>query len=401
LKILFLTDNFYPEVNAPANRTFEHAKYWVTYGAEVVVLTGVPNFPIGKLFAGYKNRWKQEETIEGIKVIRVWTYMSENRGFLRRTLDYLSYAVMAVWFGKNLKTDVIIATSPQMFCAMAGHALSKLLKKPWIMEVRDIWPESITAVGAVRNPQIIRMLEYLEKKLYNSARSIVVVTSSFKDNLVRKHVSPEKIFVIKNGVELTKFFPGKPGSDLKQKLGLDSKVVVSYFGTHGMAHGLDFILSSVNGLNMPDVHFLFIGDGAEKQNLILLCHALGLRNVTMLPSVPKEEIINYLQITDIALVCLKRKDTFKSVIPSKIFENAAMGIPVLLGVEGESAALIQHYRAGECYIPEDELDFRNKLYHIIKNRQQYTSGCMALARDFDRSLLAHKMYDMIIQTIKG
>lgn len=401
MKILFLSDNFFPEVNAPANRTFEHARYWASFGAEVVVLTGIPNFPKGKPFAGYKNKWRQEETIEGIKVIRVWTYMSENKWFLRRTLDYLSYAVMAVWIGKNIKTDIIIATSPQMFSAMAGHILSRLLKKPWIMEVRDIWPESISAVGAVKNLHIIRFLEYIEKKLYKSASSIVVVTASFRENLISKKVIPEKIHVVKNGVELTKFIPGKPDLKLKQKLGLESKVVVSYFGTHGMAHGLDFVLQAVKGLNIPDIQFLFVGDGAEKEHLVLLTKTLGLNNIIMLPSVSKEEIISYLKITDIALVCLKRNDTFKSVIPSKIFENAAMGIPVLLGVEGESAALIESYQAGECYIPEDEGDFKDKLLQIISNRRNYKAGCLNLARDFDRSLLAGKMYEVIIQTIKG
>ncbi len=401
MKILFLTDNFYPEVNAPANRTFEHAKYWVAYGAEVVVLTGVPNFPNGKPFADYQNKWTQEELIDGIKVIRVWTYMSENKGFFRRTLDYLSYALMAVWIGKNIKTDVIIATSPQMFCAMAGYGLSKLLKKPWIMEVRDIWPESIVAVGAVKNPKIIKILENIEYKLYNSAQNIIVVTTSFKENLICKHINPNKIHVVKNGVELSKFLPGKPDHEIKQKLRLESKVIVSYFGTHGMAHGLDFILRAIKDIKVPNVHFLFIGDGAEKQKLILLANRLGLKNLTMLPSVPKEQIIQFLKITDIALVCLKRNDTFKSVIPSKIFENAAMGIPVLLGVEGESAELINQYQAGVCYIPDDERDFQEKLSDIISNRQQYTSGCLALARDFDRRLLAGKMYDIIIQTVRG
>ncbi|HRP54117.1 MAG TPA: glycosyltransferase family 4 protein, partial [Fluviicola sp.] len=190
MRILFLTDNFPPEVNAPANRTYEHCKEWVKAGVEVTVITCVPNFPKGQVYPGYKNKWKQEEMIDGIRVIRVWSYITANEGFIKRVLDYISYSITAFLAGLWIKTDVIVATSPQFFTALSGRWLGFFKRKPWIMEVRDIWPESIVAVGAMKKGAAIRFFEWLEKRMYKSATQIVVVTDAFKKNIVEKGIDP-------------------------------------------------------------------------------------------------------------------------------------------------------------------------------------------------------------------
>ena len=137
MRILFLSDNFPPEVNAPASRTYDHCKEWVKCGDEVTVITCVPNFPQGKVYEGYKNKWRHEEMIDGIRVIRVWSYIVANKGFVKRTLDFISYSVTAFIAGLFIKTDVVIATSPQFFTALCGRTLAFWKRKPWIMEVRD------------------------------------------------------------------------------------------------------------------------------------------------------------------------------------------------------------------------------------------------------------------------
>lgn len=400
MKILFLSDNFYPEVNAPANRTFEHCREWVALGAEVTVITCVPNFPTGKVFDGYKNKLYQKEFIEGIEVIRVWSYITANEGTFKRILDYVSFAKMSFFVSIGIKADIIIATSPQFFTAIAGMFSSFVKRIPWIMEVRDIWPESIVAVGAMKNKSIISFLEKIELILYKSAKKIVVVTDSFKVTIAQKGISPEKISVVKNGVYLEKFKPITKKYEILDELGLNGKFLVAYFGTIGMAHKLDFILQSASKIEDKEIHFLLVGDGAEKLNISKLINELKLSNVTLLPSVSKDKIQDYISIIDVALVNLKKSETFKSVIPSKIFENVAMQKPILLGVEGESKIIIEEYQAGICFEPENETDFIRALYQIKQRTLlgEFKTGCQKLSVDFDRKKLASKMFEIIKST---
>lgn len=392
MRILFLTDNFPPEVNAPATRTYEHCKEWVKQGAQVTVITCTPNFPEGKVYKGYRNKWIQHEDMDGIHVIRVWTYITANEGFFKRILDYLSFMIASFLAGTTVKTDIIVATSPQFFTAIAGRWLSFWKRKPWVMEIRDLWPESITAVGASKRTLIIRFFEWLEKRMYRSARKLVVVTDAFAQTLMDKHhIAPEKIAVVKNGANLDLFKPQVKNVDLLKKLGLEDKVVIGYIGTHGMAHALDFVLKTAKQIEHTNYHFLLIGAGAKRKELLELKDTLALSNVTMLESVSKQEVKEYISILDIGLVNLKKSDTFKSVIPSKIFELAAMHKPILLGVEGESAAIINNYGVGLTFEPENSTDLINCLLAMQTKEFKYDQ----LLQDFDRKNLAVKMLNFL------
>lgn len=402
MRILFLTDNFPPESNAPATRTYEHSLEWVKKGHDVTIITGFPNFPNGKVFPGYKNSLIKKTFIDGIKVIRVWTYISANKGFIKRTLDYISFAFSSFILGLFIKTDIIVATSPQFFSAISGRLLSFFKMRPWIMEVRDLWPESIYAVGAMdKNNIIFKILEWIELKLYISAKKIIVVTETFKKIIASKGIDNDKIFVHKNGIDLVKYKPQLKNQKLLKRLGLVDKKIFAYIGTHGMAHGLSFIVNSLPDVykKIPNVMFLFIGDGAEKENLLSQAKSLNLKNITFLSSVPKNEIIKYISIIDVALVNLKKSETFKSVIPSKIFEAAAMEKPILLGVEGESKEIIEKYFAGICYEPENKNDFIDSCIKILDqhNYNKAKLGSVSLAKDFDRKKIAVQLLNTIIK----
>lgn len=293
-RILFLTDNFPPEVNAPATRTLEHAQEWVKKGHDVTVITCAPNFPHGKVYDGYSNAMRSKEVVHGIKVIRVWTYIAANEGFLKRILDYISFAVMSFLAGLFIRTDVIVATSPQFFTAVAGRALAAVKFKPWVMEVRDLWPESIVAVGAMSEGKVYRFLEWVEMSLYRSARKIIVVTDAFKAKITSRGIDASKIDVHKNGVILDLFTPREKDSELLSlHPQLEGKKVFAYIGTHGMAHALGFILECLPKaqVQLPQAHFLFIGEGAEKENLLAQAKRLKLTNVTFMPFVPKSEVV--------------------------------------------------------------------------------------------------------------
>jgi len=401
MRILFLTDNFPPEVNAPATRTYEHCVKWIELGHKVTVITCFPNFPKGKVFEGYTNKLYQKENIDGITVIRVWSYITENNGFVKRIIDYISYALTSFLFGLFVKTDLIIATSPQFFTAVSGRILSFLKGKPWVMEVRDLWPDSIAAVGSMNKSSIpFKILKKIEHHLYLSASKIVVVTDSFKKYVIKDHqITTEKVGVFKNGVLISNFKKPKPNDvmTLKESLGLKNKIVISYLGTHGLAHGLKFILESISKISNPDLHFLFIGDGAEKQNLIKYSKTLHSKNFTFIESVTKSEIPLYIDISDYSLVNLKKSDEFKNVIPSKIFENIAMYKPILLGVEGESKKLIDDYEVGVCFEPENKVSFLNAIKDIQKlDRESFKVNCNKMLVDFERNNIAENLIKFIV-----
>lgn len=402
MKLLFLTDNYPPEVNAPATRTYEHCAEWVKKGIDVTVITCFPNFPQGKVYKGYTNKLIQKETIDGIKIIRVWSFISPNQGFFRRSLDYFSFAVSAFLVGLSVKTDLIVATSPQFFTAGSGSWLSFFKRKPWVMEVRDLWPASIKKVGAVDSGILLKFFYWWEKRLYISSKHIVVVTHSFKKEISSKGINPKKISVVTNGANLILYKCRPKNHNIIDQMRLNNKTIISYIGTHGMAHKIDFILHCVKKINNPDFHFLFIGTGAERVNLVKLKVELKLHNVTFLGPVEKQDVPEYLSITDISLITLSKADIFRTVIPSKIFESAAMQIPILLGVDGESRQIIEEFNAGLFFEPENENDFLEKLYILSSNKELYNSckdGSKKLAEAFERNKLAIKMLDILNSSI--
>lgn len=398
MKILFITDNFPPEVNAPATRTYEHCKRWLeSEDVEITVITCAPNFPHGKVYEGYKNKLYQKENVDGIEVIRVWSYITANSGFVKRVLDYVSFAVSAFFVGLFQKHDVIIATSPQFFTTWTGWALSKVRRKPWIFELRDLWPESIKTVGAMEQGRIIDTLEKIELGLYRDADKVVAVTDAFKANLIGRGIEAEKIKVVTNGSNMELFAPREKDQKLLEALKLEGKFVIGYIGTHGMAHSLDFIVRAIAKVEDPQIHFLFIGDGAMKATIVELAKEMQLNNITFVDPVSKDEVPRYLSVVDVSLAPLKKEDNFKTVIPSKIFEASAMQKPTLLGVEGQAQEIIENYDAGVCFEPENEKDFLEKLAQI-RDEKRYKAlqeGCITLAKDFDRKHLAAEMLESI------
>jgi glycosyltransferase involved in cell wall biosynthesis len=409
MRILFLSHYFPPEVNAPASRTFEHCREWVRAGHDVTVVTCAPNHPHGRVYDGYRNRLIARETVEGIDVIRVWTYVTANEGFLKRTLGYVSFMVSAIlllpFFGK---ADVVVATSPQFFNGLAGFFVSRLKRIPWVLEIRDLWPDSIFAVGAIRNRHVIALLSALERFAYRTASHIVVVTEAFKTHITKLGIPADRITVIKNGVDL-ELFRQPMDSDIVQirnrisaltGVSLQGKFVAAYVGTHGMAHRLETLMEAAR-LCVDDerIVFLMVGDGAERKKLLELRDRMQLRNVLMLEQMPKSAMPALWGITDASLVLLKRSDLFKTVIPSKIFESMAMEKPIVMGVEGEAGALVNAAGAGICIEPENAQQLAQALKQLCNDGYLYAqlaqSGAQFVRTHFDRRRLASVYLDVL------
>jgi glycosyltransferase involved in cell wall biosynthesis len=401
MRILFLSHYFPPEVNAPASRTFEHCREWVRNGHQVTVLTCAPNHPRGLVYAGYRNRLWQRETRDGIDIIRVVTYITPNEGFLRRTLGYLSFMMACVCAAPFLpRADVLVTTSPQFFNGLAGYPVKLMKRIPWVLEIRDLWPESVLALGAVRNRLLIRLLSALERFAYRKCDHIVPVTEAFRSYIVAKGIAPEKISVVRNGVDLSLFAGDADPRELRARLGLAGKFVVSYVGTHGMAHGLETVLHAAAQLRSDArIAFLLVGDGAERKRLLGLRDQLGLNNVTMLAQLPKELMPQIWALSDASLVLLRKLPLFETVIPSKIFESMAMGRPIILGVGGEARAIVEESQAGLAIDPESSANLCAAVLRLAHNpslgRALGANGQRHVAAHFDRRVLARRFEDVL------
>ena len=400
MHILFLTDNFPPEGNAPATRTFEHAREWVKLGHEVTVITCAPNFPEGVLFPGYKNKWYQREVMSGIDVVRVKTYITANEGFAKRILDYISFGVMGAVVGLFQKRpDIIVSTSPQFFCACGGWVLSVLRWKPWVFELRDIWPASITAVGAMEKNTFIRLLEKLEMFLYRRADRIVSVTNSFKTELIERGIDGDKIDVVVNGVDLSQYQPAtEKDQSLSAQYNLQGKFVVAYIGTHGMAHALDKVLDAAAILeDEQDICFLFAGGGAARAELEASVARRGLGNVALIPRQPKEMMPALWSLCDISLISLRDTPLFEQVIPSKIFESMGMGLPMIISCpEGEATGIIRETKSGVVVRAEAPEELARSVRELYLDRERLGELARASgdsAELFDRARQARLMID--------
>ncbi len=401
MRILFFSHYYTPEVNAPASRTSDHCRAWAAQGHEVTVVTCAPNHPRGKIYPGYRNRLYQTERLDGVGVVRVWTLLAANEGFVRRILNYVSYLVSVVIVLPFLpRTDVIVSTSPQFFCGLAGLFARLFKRAPWVLEIRDLWPESIVAVGAMRKGLSIRLLEWLEGFAYRQADAIVSVTRSFAPHIVKRCGNPGKIAVLINGADLNAYVRSDNGASIRRALGLEGKFVGAYVGTHGLAHGLTTILDAAELLK-PDRRFAFlmVGDGAERERLQVERAARGLDNVLILGQRPKAEMPGFWCATDASLILLKRSDTFKKVLPSKMAEAMAMQCPIILGVEGEAREILEEAEAGIAIAPEDARQLADAMLRLADDpalAASYGKAGRAFAVvNFDRARVAARYLELL------
>jgi glycosyltransferase involved in cell wall biosynthesis len=407
MRILFLTDNFPPETNAPASRTHEHTKRWAAAGHEVTVVTTAPNFPQGKVFDGYRNGLWERERVDDVDVIRLWTFITANEGFVGRSLDYASFMVSCILAAPFLpRPDVIISTSPQFFTPCAAYVVSRFFQRPWVFELRDLWPDSIVAVGAMKENGLIRFLRKLEYFLYRKSSRIVSVTNSFRGVLSGNGINPDKIIVVPNGADLELYQLGPKPEPLAQQLGLSGKFVAAYVGTIGMAHGLGTLLDAADELrSREDIAFVLVGTGAEEKSMAAQARARGLTNVYFVGSVSKAQVPEYWRLCDVALVLLRDSDLFRHVIPSKMFEAMSTGRPIILGVKGESEAILADSGAGLSIPPENAHALASAVLALAddegRRNAMGSAGRVYVAQKFDRDVLAGQMLAVVEEAALG
>lgn len=357
MHIAILTDRFSPEITAASTRLHAHARLWVEAGHQVTVVTCAPNFPRGELFADYRNAWRQAEEMDGFRVMRLWTYLAPNRGVIRRSFDIASFTVSAALQAHALRgVDVLVASSPPITVALAGALVSMRLRKPWVFEVRDLWPASIRAVGLGGAGLALRVLEAIELWLYRHAAATVVLTDPFREDLLSRGVPDDKMTVAPNGVEQGRGRARATRAEVRARLGVpQADFLVAFVGTVGLAQGAGvFVRMAERFADTPGIHFLCLGEGGARPELEAQVRASGLSNVTFHDFVPSDQMPDVLSAIDLGTVLLKADPVFDGVIPSKLIELMANGVPVAAAAGAEVKRHLTLSEAGACVAPEDD-----------------------------------------------
>lgn len=372
-------------MGAPAARVSELARHWVAAGHDVTVLTGFPNHPDGVVRPEYRERfWRgfSREDFYGVKVLRTFLLPFPNRKAHERILNYTSFCMSAATAGPFVeRPDVVIATSPQLLVGLSGWWTSRIKKAPFVLEVRDLWPESLVGTGVGNEASLMyRSIGKVASFLYRRADSIVVVTPSFRDHLVREwNVDPAKIDVVQNGVETALFSPPESARDIRTQLGAQGKFVVSYIGTLGLAHGLEALIAAAERLQAvaPEVLFMLVGEGADRERILSLAQSKQLTNLVFVPQQPREKIPAYISASDVCVVMLKDKEVFETVIPTKMLEFMSCARPVILAVRGQAKRLLEAAAGGICIEP----DSPDALCSAILRLREQPALCEVMGRN--------------------
>jgi colanic acid biosynthesis glycosyl transferase WcaI len=404
MRIVYVSQYFPPEMGAPSARVHELSRAWVRMGHQVTVLTGFAHHPVGVKAPRDRGVLTRRETCDGIDVVRSYVYAAPNKGSARRMLSYASFMLSAMAIGpvRLPRPDVVIATSPQLLCAPAGYFIARLLRVPFVFEVRDLWPEATLAVDAMKPTNLIfRSLRRLADFLYRRCERIVTVGPGYKDGIVeRYHIPADKIDVIPNGIDTSVFEPLPRAQSLRQELGWGDRFVLMYVGTHGMAHGLHHILEAADALRgEPQFLFVFIGEGAEKARLKQIAADKQLPNVQFIDQQPKERIRQFYGACDLGLVTLRRDPLLQDSLPSKLFEYLGMERPVLLAVGGEARRIVEESGGGQYVPPEDVPALTAAIRRLCQQREALPamgrSGRAYVLEKYDRRVLARSYADIL------
>jgi putative colanic acid biosynthesis glycosyltransferase WcaI len=389
LKILFFTDHFRPEPSAPAAHIFERCRLWVAGGHQVTVITSAPNFPEGTVYPGYRNSWHVVEVMDGVRVVRVKTYITRNEGFVRRILDYLSYMCSSFWmaFGEP-KPDVIISSSPHLFVAYAGCLHAILRRIPHVIEVRDLWPASLLENAGIRPGLTYRILERSELMLYRRSARVIALSPAIADDIVARGIPRQKVDTIINGANLELFTPRPVDRAVLERFQLSGRFVVGYIGTIGLSHGLEYAIRAFRQLEGTPALLFIVGVGAAKEDLESLVRSEGIRNVVFAPRQLREDVPAHWSVCQVSLIHLRDAEVFRTVIPSKIFESMAMGLPIIYaGPQGPGADLVRHRGVGIVVPPEQPAQLAQAVQLLMTDdvrRREMAEASLKAAPDYSR-----------------
>lgn len=406
MKILFLTQYFPPEVGAPQNRIFEMAKQLSVNGHKIKILTGMPNYPGGRIFNGYRFRLFKKEVIDSLIVYRTWLYVKKTNNFILRLFNYFSFTGLSFIYGLFLSgSDIIIVESPPLFLGITGYLLSRIKRMRFVFNISDLWPESAVKLGILHNQFLIRFAYFLEMFLYKKADFITVQTEGIYRNIINRGISADKIDIITNGVDLHFLKPEPKNKEWLRKLGLKNEFIVGYAGNHGIAQNLETIVESAQQIQKnKNIRFLLVGDGPEKKRILRMISEKKLKNIITIPVQKKQLIPQILSVMDVCVVPLKKIDLFLGAIPSKMLEYMSAGKPILLGVQGEAEEILRKAKGGLCYEPENAHELTEQIQWLYKHKKKLKefsrNAHQYIVKNFDRRLISKKLEKIFFNIIK-
>lgn len=403
MNILILTQYFPPEVGAPQNRLYELAIHLKKYGNSVTILTAMPNYPKRKIFPKYKGKLYIKEKMNGLFVFRTFIYVNKRNSILSRLLNYFSFVFSSLLWGifSTNNFDLLVCESPPLFLGITAYILAKNNRARFVFNISDLWPESAEKLAIISNKFILRISTALEEFIYKKSTAISGQTMGIVNN-VRYRFPKKRVYWLKNGVDLSYYDVHKCNNSWRKTQGFsENDFLLSYAGIIGHAQGLEIILKAASLItNYTQIKFLIIGDGPEKQTLLVEKESLGLKNVIFYDVQPKRKMLQIICSVDAAIIPLKKIDLFLGAIPSKIFENLALKKPILLGIDGEAKELfIKQGRCGLYFEPENSRDLVEKILYLYSHphilRKLGENALDYVTRYFDRNIIAKEFNDFL------
>ncbi len=368
MRTLLIHQAFVSPQEAGGTRHYEFAKHVQNAGDQFVIVASNLSYLTGKSAVKSK-RVVMEQDVEGIKVLRAYTLPALHRSFFWRILSFLSFMFTSIYAGLRAgPIDIVMGTSPPIFQAVSAWLIAFLRRRPFLLEVRDLWPEFAIGMGVLTNPVLIKLSRWLESFLYARASHLLVNSPAYRDYLINKGVPSTKVTLIPNGVDPTMFTPDNDGKSIREAFGLNGHFVATYAGALGMANDINTVLRAASHLqNERDIHFLLVGDGKERKNLESLAKELQLTNVTFVGSRPKSEMKDFLAASNVCLATLQDIPMFRTTYPNKVFDYMAAGRPIVLAIDGVIREVVEAAEGGVFVPPGDELRLAEALTQLSKN----------------------------------
>ncbi len=406
MRILFLSQHYRPE---PCDtRTSRLAEGFADRGHKATALTSFPNYPLGKVYDGYKQRLWSKKYINGVNVVRVPMFPDHSRSAKKRGLSYLSFGSAAFLIGGLVtgRPDLIWIHHPPLTTAIAGYLLAKAKRVPFVLEIHDLWPESLTSTGMIREGKVTRAIRKVCQFLYKRATAIIVTSPGMKTHLERQNVSPDKIVSIPQWADETIFHPVDQDLELALRYGLINKRSVVFAGNIGTAQGMDTILDAASKLtDIKNFQFVLIGDGLEVPRLKQRCEREGIENVTFVGQQPSTEVAKFLAWSEAGLVHLRNDPLFAITIPSKTQAYMACGVPIICGVAGDGAEAVEEAGCGLVFTPEDSVELAAKVRALLvfseSRKEQMGEKGLAYFREHFAYEGIMDSYEMLFSTLLG
>jgi colanic acid biosynthesis glycosyl transferase WcaI len=404
MRILLLTQYYSPE---PVKYISDIAEMWLAQGHEVTVLTGFPNYPTGKLAPGYRLKFWQKETINGVPVIRVPLYPDNGRSIIKRPANLLSFAVSAALLGPWLapRVDAIYVIQPPLTIGLPARIISLLKRVPYFFEIQDMWPEAFVSAGVLRDGLIYRMMKWYSCRLFRGARALRVISPGFRSHLVDRGIPAEKIRVISNWVDTSLYTPAEPDPALAERLGMAGKFNFMFAGALGFTRKLDNIVEGAALLNdVPQAQFVFVGDGNDLPRLKALAEQRKLTNVKFLGRFPAREMPGLYALAQVLLVNLQDDPIFRITIPHKIFAYMASRKPILAAIAGDGGDAIRESKAGVTCSPSNPAAFAEAARRMAAMTPEELAamgenGYRTARNGYSRKSLAPRITEMLLEAM--